>query len=112
MHKYLSISADSEIYHTPESLCTLIITLSQLSSYSGYSQSYLSSVFKERTGHSPLAYFNLLKVRHACQLLDSTDMKLNCICHMVGISDPYYFSRLFSKVMGMSPSSYRKRPDI
>ncbi|MDE6533212.1 MAG: AraC family transcriptional regulator [Muribaculaceae bacterium] len=88
------------------------ITLSQLSSYSGYSQSYLSSVFKERTGHSPLAYFNLLKVRHACQLLDSTDMKLNCICHMVGISDPYYFSRLFSKVMGMSPSSYRKRPDI
>lgn len=88
------------------------LTLSELSSYSGYSQSYLSAVFKERTGHSPLAYFNLLKMRYACQLLDGTRMKLNSICHKVGISDPYYFSRLFTKVMGMSPSAYRHRPNI
>lgn len=88
------------------------LTLSGLSSYSGYSQSYLSAVFKERTGHSPLAYFNLLKIRHACQLLDDTRMKLNSICHKVGISDPYYFSRLFRKIMGMSPSAYRHRPNI
>lgn len=88
------------------------LTLAQLSDYSGFSPSYLSSVFKSRTGHPPLTYFNLLKVRHACRLLDETDMKLNSICHKVGIKDPYYFSRLFSKIMGMSPSSYRRRPNI
>ncbi|MDE5627735.1 MAG: AraC family transcriptional regulator, partial [Candidatus Amulumruptor sp.] len=30
-------------------------------------------------------------------------------CHKVGISDPYYFSRLFTSVMGVSPTEYRKR---
>lgn len=85
------------------------LTLSEIADYAGMSGSYLSSIFKQRTGHSPLSYFNLLKVRYACQLLDSTSMKLNRICYKVGMSDPYYFSRMFSKIMGMSPSAYRNR---
>jgi YesN/AraC family two-component response regulator len=36
-------------------------------------------------------------------------MRINQICYKVGIEDCYYFSRLFSKVVGMSPSDYRKR---
>lgn len=86
------------------------LTLAEISSFSGFSPSYLSAVFKARTGHSPLSYFNLLKIRHACLLLDETDMKINSVCHKVGITDPYYFSRVFSKVMGMSPTAYRHRP--
>lgn len=85
------------------------LTLDDLSDYSGLSRSYLSSSFKARTGHSPLSYFNLLKIKHACELLDATPMKINAICHKTGISDPYYFSRLFSKIMGMNPSAYRHR---
>ena len=34
-------------------------------------------------------------------------MKINQICHKVGIEDCYYFSRLFSKTMGMSPKEFR-----
>ena len=34
-------------------------------------------------------------------------MKLNQICYKLGIDDPYYFSRLFTKIMGMSPRNYR-----
>lgn len=88
------------------------LTLPQIAEYSGLSSSYLSAIFKKRTGQAPLTYFNHLKIRQACRLLTDTDMKLNSICHKVGISDPYYFSRLFSKTIGMSPSEYRRRSEI
>ena len=88
------------------------LTLDQMAEYSGFSASYLSAVFRRRTGQAPLTYFNHLKIRQACRLLTDTDMKMNSICHKVGISDPYYFSRLFSKVIGMSPSEYRRRSQI
>ena len=44
----------------------------------------------------------------ACQFLDFTDMKVNQVCYRVGIEDAYYFSRLFSQIMGMSPREYKK----
>ncbi|MDE6510897.1 MAG: AraC family transcriptional regulator [Muribaculaceae bacterium] len=88
------------------------LTLEQMADYSGFSASYLSAVFRRRTGQAPLTYFNHLKIRQACRLLTDTDMKMNSICHKVGISDPYYFSRLFSKVIGISPSEYRRRSEI
>jgi AraC family transcriptional regulator of arabinose operon len=84
------------------------ITLQDISGYLGYSPSHSSMVFKKKTGHSPLAYFNLLKIQQACQLLDTTDMKVKQICYKIGIEDAYYFSRLFSKTMGMSPKEYRE----
>ena len=83
------------------------ITLAEVLRYVGYSQSHFSTVFKKKTGMSPLSYFNRLKVEHACKLLKTTDLKVNMICYKVGIEDPLYFSRLFSKVMGMSPSEFR-----
>ena len=85
------------------------ITLEEVLHYVGYSQSHFTAVFKKKTGQSPLGYFNRLKVEHACQLLRSTDMRINMICYKVGIEDPLYFSRLFSKVMGMSPTEYKRR---
>lgn len=102
---------DATIHYMEENIESTL-TLAQIADYSGYSPSYLSTVFKNRTGHPPLTYFNLLKIKHACRLLDETGMKLNSVCHKVGIHDPYYFSRLFTKLMGMSPSAYRRRPNI
>jgi len=54
-----------------------------------------------------LAYFNQMKVEYACKMLRETDMKINQICYKIGIEDPFYFSRMFSKIVGMSPSEYR-----
>jgi AraC-like DNA-binding protein len=77
--------------------------------YVGYSQSHFNTLFKKKTGVSPITYFNRLKIEHACRLLRTTDMKINMICYKVGIEDPLYFSRLFSKLMGMSPTDYRNQ---
>ena len=84
------------------------ITLQDLADHVGYSTSHFTTLFKQQTGHTPLSYHNLLKIQQACTLLDITDMKINQICYKIGIEDPYYFSRLFSKIMGMSPYQYRK----
>lgn len=85
------------------------LALSDIAAYTGYSPSYISSLFRRSTDSAPLAYFNKLKVQHACQMLDSTSLHINQICHKVGFDDCYYFSRLFRKVMGMSPLQYRNR---
>lgn len=84
------------------------ITLQDLADYTGYSVSHFSTIFRTHTGHSPLSYFNLLKVKKACELLEMTDMKINQICCKVGIDDSYYFSRLFTKTVGISPKKYRE----
>lgn len=85
------------------------ITLKMLTDFTGYSSSHFSMIFKQKTGHSPLSYFNLLKVQQACFMLDETDMMINQISGKLGINDPYYFSRLFTKIMGVSPKTYRNQ---
>lgn len=85
------------------------LTVADLAKYIGYSPSHFSSLFEKRTGYAPLTYFNHLKIQQACALLDFSNMKINQICYKIGIEDPYYFSRLFSKIMEMSPSEYKKQ---
>lgn len=68
---------------------------------------YLRS-FKAKTGQPPTAYFNQLKVQQSCQYLYFTDKNIKEICTLLGIDDQYYFSRLFTKLIGTSPSAYRK----
>lgn len=85
------------------------LTLKEIAAYVGLSASAVSAKFKSFTGHSPLQYFNLMKIRRACELLDSTTLSISQVSMKLGIEDPYYFSRLFSKVMGMSPKAYRNR---
>lgn len=84
------------------------LSLKEISTHTGYSSTYFSVLFSKRTGYSPLAYFNQLKIQQACKLLDFTDMKIKQICHKIGIEDTYYFSRLFNKIMGMSPREYKR----
>ncbi len=83
-------------------------TLEEIAGYVGYSPSYFSALFKRQTGMTPLGYINTMKVKEACRMLSETDMRVNQICHKVGIDDCYYFSRLFRRTTGMSPRRYRE----
>lgn len=85
------------------------IKLEEIAQYTNYSVSHFSILFREKTGYSPLNYFNQLRIQAACHHLDFTDLKINQIAMMTGFDDQFYFSRLFSKTMGCSPVSYRKR---
>jgi AraC-like DNA-binding protein len=85
------------------------MTLDSLASSVNLSTSHYSSVFRKKTGYSPIVYFNHLKIQRACQYLQFTSLRINEISAHLGINDPYYFSRLFTKVMGTSPVEYRNR---
>ena len=50
----------------------------------------------------------MVKVSHACYLLDITEDTVAEIAARLGHDDPYYFSRLFKRVMGVSPQRYRQ----
>ncbi|MDQ0966156.1 AraC family transcriptional regulator [Pedobacter sp. 22163] len=68
---------------------------------------YLRS-FRQKTGSSPINYFNQLKIQESCQYLYFSDMNIKEICAELGFSDQYYFSRLFKQITGTSPSQYKK----
>ncbi|WP_158796449.1 AraC family transcriptional regulator [Pedobacter sp. L105] len=84
------------------------LTLSDLATNVNYSASHYSARFRHRTGFSPIEYFNQLKIQKACQYLQFTDFRVKEIASKIGISDPYYFTRLFGKTMGFSPKEYRE----
>ncbi|WP_028558921.1 AraC family transcriptional regulator [Paenibacillus pinihumi] len=83
------------------------ITLADLASHLGLSKPYLTYLFNKETGFPPIDYFLRMKMQRASQLLDLTTMNVKEIAAAVGLSDPYYFSRLFKKITGSSPTSYR-----
>lgn len=85
------------------------LTLEDFAHEVHYSPSYFGQLFLKRTGHSPLNYFNQLKIQKACQLLDFTNMKIKEISYQLGFYDQYHFSKTFIKIMGESPSLYRKK---
>ncbi|KQS41805.1 AraC family transcriptional regulator [Pedobacter sp. Leaf194] len=84
------------------------ISVTKLAEDQRMSVSQYLRIFKQKTGQSPIAYFNQLKIQHSCQYLYFTDKSIKEICLKLGIEDQYYFSRLFSKLIGVSPSVYRK----
>jgi len=83
------------------------LSLAELAAQSNLSVPHFTQMFKKATGYSPIDYYLRLKIQLACQHLDLTDQSIKEISHRVGFQDPYYFSRLFKKIMGSSPTNYR-----
>lgn len=97
---------DSAILHMQEHIQENI-TLNELSALYNYSPSRFSSLFKQKTGYAPIDYFIQMKMQKASQQLDFTDRSIKDIAISMGFEDPYYFSRRFRKIIGLSPAKYR-----
>lgn len=69
---------------------------------------HYSRVFKAKTDTSPIDYFIRLKIQLACQYLASGDKSIKQTAHALGYNDQFYFSRIFKKVMSISPSQYQQ----
>lgn len=73
----------------------------------GVSAAYFSTVFKKETGKAFIQYLTDIRMNKAAQLLCEKDRKTYVIAKEVGYSDPNYFSYVFKKKFGVSPSKYR-----
>ena len=85
------------------------LTLQEMAASVNLSSAHFSYVFKKKTGFTPIEYFNHLKVQKACQYLLFTNLRIKEIALEVGIEDQFYFSRMFSRIMGSSPNEYREK---
>lgn len=86
------------------------LTLGELATYTGLSKQHLIYLFKQETSFPPVDYYLRLKMQKAGQQLSLTGLSIKEIAAQVGFGDPYYFSRMFKKLMGVSPSEYRSVP--
>ncbi|QMV64998.1 AraC family transcriptional regulator [Pseudomonas berkeleyensis] len=83
------------------------LNLDELAAQFKLSRFHFAKTYRALTGHAPIQDFIQLKMALACRLLDRGDMEVRQVAEQLGYDDPYYFSRLFRKVVGMAPSHYR-----
>lgn len=84
------------------------IDISSIAASIGISRSHLYRVFIKHLGLSPNDYLTQYRINRACSLLRNSKLTISNIANSVGYDDPLYFSRVFKKVKGVSPSIYLK----
>lgn len=85
------------------------LTVEELARGVNLSPSYFAALFKKDMGASPIDYFINLKMKKAAQLLNENNLKIRSIALSLGYDDPYYFSRIFKKCIGLSPDQHRNQ---
>ena len=86
------------------------ISLEQIAHNMYLSPVYISKIFKEETGESPINYLIKIRLEKAKDILLNSDSgSIKNIANQVGYDDVYHFSKLFKKYYGISPLYYKKR---
>jgi two-component system, response regulator YesN len=84
------------------------ITLEEAAEHVGLSPYYFSKLFKDRFGITFIDYITEIRMKRAKELMENPDVSIKEVCYTVGYKDPNYFSRVFKKYTGLTPSEYRK----
>lgn len=86
------------------------LTLQSLADRFYMNTNYLGQLIKKQTGYTYNQYVNALRIGEAKRLLDQEQhIKLNDLAHSIGYADSQYFSKMFRKLSGCTPSQYKKR---
>lgn len=85
------------------------LTLDDISKELCISPQYFSRLYKDEMGTNFIEHLTKKRIDNAKMLIDQGDYSIKEICYMSGYSDPNYFSRLFKKHEGISPSMYYKK---
>ena len=85
------------------------ISVAKLAELSYYSERHFMRIFKNAYDCSPIEYIINMRINRACTLLKGSDMTISETAEKCGFDDVNYFSRLFKKKVGVSPSEFRKK---
>ena len=84
------------------------ISLESVAEQVNISPQYFSKLIKKNTGFNFIDWLSMLRVKKAKELLTSSNYTVKEVCFLVGYKDPNYFSRIFKKRMGITPSEFVK----
>jgi AraC-like DNA-binding protein len=84
-------------------------TLDKLAHEAHVSTEHLRRLCRKTLGRSPMHHVTWLRMRKACELLSTTDQKIETISHLVGYQNAFVFSNTFKKWIGWRPSEHRGR---
>ena len=85
------------------------LTVTNIASYLDLSEGHLSHLFKKETGYTINGYITRFRVQYAMKLLQNYRYKVYEVGELVGYKDMTYFSSLFKKIVGVTPSTYQDR---
>lgn len=94
----VEINLDSESFGIPDLVKEL-----------GISRTLLFEKFKALLGQTPNEFIQTIRLKYAARLIKESDLKINEVAFKVGFSDPKYFSKIFHKQFGISPSQFKKQ---
>lgn len=110
--KYTSLSRKNDDSSVLDKISAYIydnastVTASDIITVSGMSPSTLRRRFQAKFGVTPVTYINNIKIENAKSYFESGITKIKDVSRLCGIEDEFYFSRLFTKITGVSPTSY------
>jgi two-component system response regulator YesN len=84
-------------------------SLQEVADYMNLSAHYMSKLFKRETGENFSSYLTRCRMEEAKDRIQHTDENLIAIAYELGFNEPNYFSRVFKKMEGVTPSQYRNR---
>lgn len=91
---------------TEENFSTFSLSISEISKNLSYNPKYVSHIFKQRMGINYSEYLTKIRLKHAVTLLDFGLDSVKNVALLSGFSDPLYFSTVFKKQIGVSPTVY------
>ena len=98
---------DSAVKYIEENYADEELSLNQLASHVNVSPNHLSTIFSQQTGKTFIKYLTEYRMDKAREMLKCTSMRSSEISEAVGYKDPHYFSYMFKKTVGMTPTNYR-----
>ena len=84
------------------------LTIDEISQQAGLSRYHFSREFKKMTGYTVTDYLNLLRCERACQLFKTSSYSVRDVFNMSCFDNFSYFSKIFKKHIGISPSEYKR----
>ena len=88
------------------------LSLNSAASHVNFSPNHLSAIFSQHTGQTFIKYLTDIRMNKAKELLRCTGKKSSVISAEVGYKDPHYFSFLFKKTQGMTPTQFRRGKSV
>lgn len=93
---------------TEDNFSDFNLSLSTIAKKLSYNEKYISHAFKNKIGVGYTEYLTTIRIKYAVMLFEHGSESISNVAFLSGFKDPLYFSKVFKKIIGVSPTDYKK----